>query len=267
MKRLLLVFVAVAPVVLQAADALTWEQKEDFLRNKKTKIVATHAAPDGTTGTVRVTMTGGNITHDASVQRINDTRTIAEHDDGTTELDYKDSYAFNIAGWRLARMLGLGDMVPPSVPRTYQGQEAAFTWWIEDVMMNEGQRRAANARGPHPDALQAEYDVVRVFDELIFNTDRNPTNVLIDKQWRLWMIDETRAFRKQKTLRTPSNLTRCDRDLLAKMKTLTKDALKKEMGIYLSGPEIDALLARRDLIVRFFESKGEKALFNRPARP
>jgi len=37
--------------------------------------------------------------------------------------------------------------------------------------------------------------VVRLFDQLIYNTDRNLGNLLIDKSWRLWMIDHTRAFK------------------------------------------------------------------------
>ena len=37
--------------------------------------------------------------------------------------------------------------------------------------------------------------VVRLFDQLIYNTDRNLGNLLIDKDWRLWMIDHTRAFK------------------------------------------------------------------------
>ena len=36
---------------------------------------------------------------------------------------------------------------------------------------------------------------MRVFDELIANTDRNQGNMLIDKQWKLWLIDHTRGFR------------------------------------------------------------------------
>jgi hypothetical protein len=36
---------------------------------------------------------------------------------------------------------------------------------------------------------------MRVFDQLIYNTDRNTGNVLYDTGWRLWGIDHTRAFR------------------------------------------------------------------------
>jgi hypothetical protein len=33
---------------------------------------------------------------------------------------------------------------------------------------------------------------MRAFDQLIYNTDRNLGNLLIDGDWRIWMIDHTR---------------------------------------------------------------------------
>ena len=49
---------------------------------------------------------------------------------------------------------------------------------------------------------------MRVFDELIANTDRNLGNMLIDRQWKLWLIDHSRAFRLHETL--PSRRCTCD---------------------------------------------------------
>jgi hypothetical protein len=107
---------------------------------------------------------------------------------------------------------------------------------------------------------------MHVYDQLMFNTDSNATNLLIDTQWRVWMIDHTRAFRTMKTLQDPKMLANCDRGLLEKMKALDKVSLQKEMKNYLTGPEIQGLLARRDVIVKFFESKGPGVLYDRPSR-
>jgi len=109
--------------------------------------------------------------------------------------------------------------------------------------------------------------VVRVFDQLIFNTDRNLTNLLIDKNWHIWMIDHSRSFRMRHDLRNTKNLVKCDRNLLAKMKTLDQATLKKELSPDVNSEEIKGLLARRDLIVKFFESKGPSVLYDRPRRP
>jgi hypothetical protein len=243
---------------------LTLEQQEEFLRTAR--IVTTHGVSKGVTNTVRVTMTDGRITHDASVQRIDEHRTTFEKSTGGSELNFKDSYKFNVAGWRLARLLGLGDMVPPSVERKFQGQSAAFTWWIDDVLMDEVGRTSKKMQPPDQDRWNSEMYLVRVFDQLIFNTDRNMTNLLIDKQWRIWMIDHTRAFRTQRTLLDARNLVKCDRTLLAKMKDLDAPTLERELAPYANNEEVRGLLARRDRIVQFFESKGSGALYDRPQR-
>jgi hypothetical protein len=80
------------------------------------------------------------------------------------------------------------------------------------------------------------------------------------------MIDHTRSFRLQHILRNDKNLVQCDRDLLAKLKALDEPALEKELRLYVSKDEIKALLARRDVIVKFFEAKGESALYSRAPR-
>ena len=103
---------------------------------------------------------------------------------------------------------------------------------------------------------------MQVFDELIFNTDRNATNILYDKDWRLWMIDHTRAFRVSTSLRTPKSLEKCDRVLLTKMKALQEDTVRKELGGWLRPMEIKGLLARRDKIVAFFEKGGDARLYD-----
>jgi hypothetical protein len=58
----------------------------------------------------------------------------------------------------------------------------------------------------------------------------------------------------------------CDRNLLAKMKELDEPTLEKELEPYVTKAEIRGLLARRDLIVKFFEGRGERYLYDRPAR-
>jgi hypothetical protein len=50
------------------------------------------------------------------------------------------------------------------------------------------------------------------------------------------------------------------------MKTLDQATLTKELGKDISKEEIKGLLARRDVIVKLFEAKGESALFDRPSR-
>jgi hypothetical protein len=148
----------------------------------------------------------------------------------------------------------------------YLGKPASFTWWIDNVMMDETERRAKNAQPLDGDAWNKENNVMQVIDQLIYNVDRNQTNMLIDQGWHLWLIDHSRSFRAHKSLKDPSVLKSVDRNMLAKMKTLDEATLTAEFGRDVSKDEIRGLLARRNLIVKLFASKGESALFDRPQR-
>ncbi|MEP6963393.1 MAG: hypothetical protein ABI995_15030 [Acidobacteriota bacterium] len=248
----------------QLSSSLTWEQKEEFL--KKAKVTVTKSVSKGITGTSRVTLSDGKTTHDASVQTIDEHQTVFQPQGGKTELNFKDTYRFNTAAWKLARLIGLESMIPPSVDRSFGGKSAAFTWWIDDVQMDEGERQKKNASSPNSVQWQQDSAMVKVFDQLIANTDRNVGNLQIDKDWRIWMIDHTRAFRSGKDLTSPASLTLIDRNVLAKLKDLDQNALAKELKGFADGGEVKALLARRDAIVKIFEAKGESALFTMTPR-
>ena len=244
---------------LHAADALNWQQKEEFLL--KAKVIQVQDAKKGVTGTSRVTLSDGSTKHDASVQTLDEYKT-----QFLNEVGFKDTYKFNVAGWKLAKLLGIDDMVPPSVKRNFQGRPASFTWWEDGIKMDEAERRAKNLQAPDTDAWNKENNVMQVFDQLIYNMDRNQTNMLIDDKWHLWLIDHSRAFRIHKILKDPSVLKSVDRNMLAKMKGLDEPTLIREFGQNLTKDEVRGLLARRDLIVKFFEAKGESGLFDRPPR-
>ena len=104
---------------------------------------------------------------------------------------------------------------------------------------------------------------VRVFDELIYDTDPNLTNVLIGEDWTIWRIDFSRAFRTSKDVREPKNLVKCDRQLFEKLKALKADELTEKKR-YLTKPEVNGVMARRDKIVATFQilitEKGEKEI-------
>jgi hypothetical protein len=260
-RSILAAVVLAAPGFLaaQAPLSLTWEEKEQFL--KTAKVLDRKKVNQGVTGTERVTMTDGRITHDAQIQRINDRR-VSMQLAGRTVLNFKDYYGFNVAAARLARLLGLADMTPPSVERN----GAAYTWWVDDVIMDETKRLAERIQPPDPDAWRREREVIDTFDHLIYNWDRNQGNFVYDSKWQVWMVDHTRSFRLERTLVPNKSLVRTDRKLLAAMKTLTEDQLRKEFGNLVTRDEVRALLGRRDLIVQTIEARGEAGLFDRPAR-
>lgn len=241
---------------------LSRAEQEQFLLNAK--VTRTRGAATGITGTRRATMSDGGFTHDASIQTIDIYKTTYETSQGT-ELNFKDTWKFNVAAYRLDQILGL-NMVPVSVARHFDGNTGCFTWWVDDMLMLELDRTKKKITPPNVPAWNNQMEIVRVFDQLIFNTDRNLGNLIIDKQWRIWMIDHSRAFRMLHDLREEKNLERCDRDLLAAMKRLDEPVLKERMEDLLTEPEIKAILARRDKIAELFEKKGESVMYSSSRR-
>lgn len=244
-----------------APEALSDARIEQFLRSAK--IVRTKDAGKGVTGSIRATLSDGTLTHDAQIQMIDDRRTMFDAP-GAVEFNFQDSWKFNVAAYRLDRLIGLG-MVPVTVSRMWKTSPAAFTWWIDDVAMDEGKRLKDKVQPPDTRRWNEQMQLVRVFDQLIYNVDRNGGNLLIGKTWRVWAIDHTRAFRTDHNLKAAANITRCDRQVLAKLKGLTRESLHQAIGEFVSKDQIDGLLARRDKIVAIVEGAGPSAVFDRQA--
>jgi hypothetical protein len=103
---------------------------------------------------------------------------------------------------------------------------------------------------------------IRVFDQLVSDADPNLTNVLIGENWQIWRVDFSRAFRLNKDPKDPKDLTRCDRQLLQKLKALDGKELTEKTKGYLDKDEVAAVMTRRDKIVERFQKliaeKGEK---------
>ena len=239
-----------AQVPVAQPTLLTPEQMEAFLATAK--IVRERDAPKGVTDTVRATLSDGTLTHEAQFQTIDQAKAIFEAGKAT-EINFKDTYRYNIAGYRLAHLLGMTN-VPMSIPRRYKGKDSAVTWWIDEVMFDESGRVALkNRMGPDPDRTQKQLQVMYVFDELIQNRDRNQGNLAWTKDWTLWLIDHTRAFRLGNELLKPERLVRCERGLFERMKALTEASITEAMKGILTRGEIQPILKRRDLIVQHYE--------------
>jgi hypothetical protein len=251
------------PATTTPAPALTLAEQEEFLL--KAKVVRTKGVSTGVTGTLRATLSDGRITHDASIQTIDEFKQRFESDRGT-EFNFRDTWRFNVAAYRLDRLLELG-MIPPSVERAHNGKHGSFTWWVDDVMMDETARYKKKVEAPDSARWNEQMWHVRMFDQLIYNVDRNLGNLLIDTDWRIWMIDHSRSFRLMDVLKAPGNLSKCDRKVIERLKALDKATLTQAMKDYLGPAEINALLKRRDAIVQWFEARNGIFDWDRPPRP
>ena len=260
-RRLILAAVVCLPCGMFAVAAddatLTKEQIKQFLLTAK--VVNSKQGGKGITHPWRLTLTDGTITHDASFQAIDEHKAVMQLPSGT-ELNFVDSYKYNIAAYALAELIGMDDMLPVYVERKWEGKTGSLSWWLP-VKMDEVERHKQKLTAPDPDAWNNQMYKIRVFDQLVSDSDPNLTNVLIGDNWQIWRVDFTRAFRYNKELKDPKDLVRCDRQLLEKLKALDGNALAEKTNKYLTKDQVKEVMARRDKIVAQFQKliaeKGE----------
>jgi hypothetical protein len=243
---------------------VTREAREAFL---KTARFVTDPPADGTPSW-RVVLDDGTRQHAASV--------VTADGSGPT----RQNYRFNVAAYELDRLLGL-NLIPTTVERRVNGRAAAVTWWLDDFAMNELDRRRKRIDAPDQDGWDRQMQAVRVFDELISNTYRDPApalylntvwdNLLITKDWTIWITDHTGAFRTRRQLQDPETLVRCPRSLLGRLRELTRPALQSALERYLSPEQLEALEVRRALLVKHFDAEIQRrgegvVLYDLPSR-
>ncbi len=267
LRRRTMLFIGLAWLLLALCAAaaenpseptFTKDQIKNFLLTAN--VIKSSQSKKGITNPWHLTLSDGTVTHDASFQAIDEHTAMKELASGRMEMNFVDSYKYNIAGYQLAEMLGLDDMVPVYVERKWQGMRGSLSWWLP-VKMDDVERQKQKIEPPDQKAWNEQMYRVRIFDQLIYDTDVNLTNILIGEDWKIWRIDFTRAFRSFKTLQHPEELVHCDRTLLEKLKALDRTQFAAATKGYLSKSEVDGVMARRDKIVEHFQQliaqKGE----------
>ncbi len=152
-----------------------------------------------------------------------------------------ESYKSEIAAYELDKLLGM-NMVPVAVERTVKGDVGAAILWVEPVNAWKTVEKA-----PKPPSWNRQAIMMKMFDNLIGNKDRNMGNLLVDDEWNLFLIDHSRAFIDIKELAVPVvATTRIDRELWTKMLALDEPTLVAAIGKWADMRSIRAMLVRRD---------------------
>jgi len=84
--------------------SFTEEQKIDFLQHAK--VIASKPEKKGKSDALRLTLTDGKVTYDASFQSIDERKMQGPGPRGGMELNFRDYWGYNIAGYRIAKLLG-----------------------------------------------------------------------------------------------------------------------------------------------------------------
>jgi hypothetical protein len=195
-----------------------------------------------------------------------------------------DEWRFEIAAYRMDKLLGLG-MVPPTVEREFQGAKGSLQLWVKtsfsllDVV--EKGIPIPDEAGPRVENMKY---VTRAFDSLIANDDRTQQNVRYTEDWRTVLIDHSRAFRsdpdsfkslyfgrhgtKKSSEGSPFLIRRLPRAFVEKLRALTVEGVRAAEGLCLTDDEVRAVLARRDLLLDEIEeimkdAGGSRFLYDR----
>lgn len=269
---------AEAPVWRGAAGVplpfTSYEEIEEFLRTAE--VVGRESIPVGVTGPVKVTLEKDGVRTHAVFRHFKHTYQRVRMGDGRLRLNLTDSYAFEPAAYALARMLGM-DCVPPAVVRHIRGRRGSLQIWVYDAVMERDLTEAGVVRldrpagNDSPDRVPPDtvvwarqQQMVTLFDELIGNDDRNGGNLLIDPQWKVWLIDHTRSFYGRASISGLDSVIFVNRGFWQRLQQLEKDQLHEALGDYLTGSQIKLILRRRErlaeLIDGLLQRLGEDAV-------
>lgn len=185
---------------------------------------------------------------------------------------YLEGWKWEIAAYRLDRYLEL-NMVPPTVEREFQGKGGCCQLWATAEMdLRRKEREKIETPSDKVNYWNNAIYLQTAFDNLIANEDRNYGNILITKNWRMILVDHSRSFRTSKEVATeliytekhregPKIMRKLPRAFVEKLKAMDFNLIRKIVGDYLTREETEAVLKRRDLILkeiaRLIEKYGE----------
>jgi hypothetical protein len=181
-----------------------------------------------------------------------------------------ESWKWEIAAYRLDKHLGL-NMVPPTVERRFKGNRGSCQLWITS-MMSLKKKFDEKIKTPSYKVFywNRAFYKQRALDNLIANNDRHQNQYLITEDWRMILIDHSRSFRTskkftkkliydEKNKEGPTFIMKeLPRAFYEKIKSLNAEVIKGVVGEYLKDKEIEAVLVRKDLIVKWVESRIKK---------
>lgn len=183
-------------------------------------------------------------------------------------MTFSDDYRYERAAFLLDRELGLG-MVPVAVLRKVKGHPGALITWVEGAI-NEAERQEKHLAPADPTLLMRQRNLMWVFDALIYNVDRNMGNRLYTPDWKLHLIDHSRAFRLRGDLpkaftSSPASLSR---DLYERLEALDAKRLRGLFEGLVSRQQVKYLLERRDRMLEKIRQDiaryGEAAVLGGP---
>jgi len=238
------------------------EEIEEFLRTAK--VVSQKRVGEGITNPLKVLLEKDGVQMHAVFRDVRVESNQKKMNDGTTKYFFRDDARFECAAYELSKLLGL-NTVPPAVERKIREKKGTLQAWVENVTTERALRKETDV--PPTGGINRwrwimQRQNIYIFDNLIYNEDRNLGNILIEPDWNLWMIDHTRAFRRWKALMNPEQVQFAERSLWEKLQALDETVVRAELKDFLKPVEINGLIERKGLLVahiqKLIDERGEK---------
>lgn len=183
---------------------------------------------------------------------------------------YLENWKWEIATYRLDKYLGL-NMVPPTVEKRFKGNRGSCQLWIDSwISLKDKFEQKIKTPSYKVFWWNRAFYLQRAFDNLIANEDRHQKQYLIMEDWRMILIDHSRTFRTSKKFikkliydekykEGPTFIMKqLPRAFVEKIKALNPELIKDVVGEYLTDKEIEAVLIRRDLIIKWINNRIKK---------
>lgn len=224
------------------------DELAEFLRTAS--VIGSEAIPVGVTLPTRLTLEKDGVQLDAIFKTESTEIRRGRGPNKNRMLNVSDRWQYEIAAYRLDRMLGL-DMVPVAVERNINGEDGALIFWMDGLIsLLKKNREKIKANGWCP--LQPQHDLMYVWDTLIYNDDRTQQNVTYTQgDWMLKLIDQSRSFRtyRNKPPYVRERELKMPREMADRLAALDAEQLSAELGAYINRDQIRALLRRRDSLI------------------
>jgi hypothetical protein len=231
----------------EVAEGAKWEE---FLKTADIVAQEQMTGPEAVTSPWKLTLKKDDITRNAIWKNVT----------GRPK-GYLDEWRYEIAGYRMSKLLGL-NMVPPTVEKRFREDRGSCQLWVES-MMSLKKKEEQKVKTPSIKIFSWNRAIYlqRAFDNLIANEDRHQNQFLITNDWRMILIDHSRSFRSSKKFTEnliytekhkegPKLMSELPRAFVEKIKALNFQMIKDAVGEYLTDDEINAVLARKELVLK-----------------
>lgn len=165
-----------------------------------------------------------------------------------------DRWHHEVAAYGVDRLLGL-ELVPVTVARTINGKQGSLQFWV-DGLVNQIEIQEENMEVGGWCPMGRQYELIKVFDALIYNQDRTQQNMTYDsRHWRAILIDHSRSFESNKRFPVTVKKSRylVVRPAMAKrLADLTEENLEAATRGYLTPIQVRRILVRRDKLLKSY---------------